>query len=158
MEDKSDIIKLANEKFTEFIMQRGLRKTPERFEVLKFVCLTTDIFTIDQLAKQIQEKGSFSISRATLFNTLEILVEAQMVIKHTMNHASHYECNIVPCLRTYLICRDCGSIKRQEDAQLRRYIATLKPRAFNVEQPVLYLYGLCRKCANMRKKKIEKSK
>ncbi len=156
MKESTDIINVAFQKLTEYIEQHQMRKTPERYEILKIVCQSDAIFTIDELATRMKEQDTFSISRTTLFNTLEMLTDAHLVIKHTMTRAAHYECNIYSGPRIYLVCRDCGIIKKQENLPLKRYMATLKTRSFAVEQPVLYIYGLCRKCTMAQKKKLKK--
>ena len=48
--------------------------------------------------------------------------------------------------RVYLVCQECGSIRRLERPELIKYLSGLKARLFSVRQPVLYLHGQCKKC------------
>ena len=68
-----------------------MRKTPERYEILRAAGLANGIFTIDGLMKIMQEEGTFQVSRATVFNTMELFCDAGLVIKHPLATAAHYE-------------------------------------------------------------------
>ena len=159
MENKEDLYQKAQLRLTDYLEARRMRKTPERYEVLKTVCQMRDIFTIDQLANQMQEGASFCVSRSTLFNTLEIFAAAKLVIKHNLVRASLYEYNIEPQPRACLVCEHCGMVRRLDKIEVTEYLSGIKTRQFSVMQPVLYLHGTCRKCAmimiraNSKKKK-----
>ena len=158
MEYKEDLYQKAQSRLTEYLEIRRKRKTPERYEVLKVVCQMKDIFTIDQLAEQMQEVAPFCVSRSTLFNTLEMFAEAKLVIKHNLGRAGLYECNVEPQARACLVCEYCGMVRRLDKIEVIEYQSAIKARLFSVRQPVLYLHGTCRKCAMLiiranRKKK-----
>ena len=147
MENSGDLYEKASRQLTEYLLALKKRKTPERYEVLRTVCQISDIFSVDQLADEMRQKAKFNVSRSTLFNTLETLVDAKLVIKHNLVRAALYECNVSPRPRTCLVCEHCGSVRRLEKSQVTDFLAGIKARAFSVQQPVLYLHGTCRKCA-----------
>ena len=107
MHDAEDIIASAAQRLTEFLTAKNMRKTPERNEILRAACRIPGIFTIDQLDEQIRQQGRLQVSRTTLFNNLETLVEAQLLIKHTLARAAHYELNMKPAPKAYLVCDHC---------------------------------------------------
>ncbi len=144
----------AKSLLTEYMVKHHMRKTPERFEVLQAVCQMEDIFSIDQLDEKMQADSSFRVSRATLFNTLETLIDAQLVIKHTLTRAALYEQNIDKHPRVFMVCGQCGLVRRFEKAEVTRFLGDIKNRQFFVRQPVLYLHGLCRKCEMARRKEL----
>lgn len=86
------------------------------------------------------------MSRATLFNNLETLVEAGLLIKHTLARAAHYELNLTPSPKAYLVCDRCRKVTPLERKELTESLAAVRSKSFVVRQPVLYLHGLCRKC------------
>lgn len=147
MENKEDLYQKAQVRLTDYLQTRQMRKTPERYEVLKTVCQMKDIFTIDQLAEQMQQGASFCVSRSTLFNTLETFAEAKLIIKHNLVRAGLYECNIEPQARACLVCEHCGMVRRLDKIEVTEFLSGIKARQFSVQQPVLYLHGTCRKCA-----------
>ena len=157
MDTNNSIFLQAKSLLTEYLEKRHMRKTPERFEVLRAICQTDDIFSIEQLNGKMQMNSTFQVSRPTLFNALETFVDAQLVIKHTLQRASLYERNIDKRPRVCLVCNQCGMIKRLEKAEVTRFLRDIKTRQFFVRQPVLYLHGLCRKCEMIRRKEIKTS-
>lgn len=160
MHEAEDIIASAARRLTDFLTAKKMRRTPERYEILRAACRTPGIFTIDQLDEQIRLKGALQVSRATLFNCLEMLVEAQLLIKHTLARAAHYELNLTPSPKAYLVCDKCRKVTQLERKELEAYLTTVRSKSFVVLQPVLYLHGFCRKCymEQIRKVKTDKHK
>ncbi len=157
-EREADITLSSTSRLEEYITRHGMRRTPERAEVLRLICQIRGIFNLEELAAIVQEKAAFSISRSTLFNTLELFCQAQIVIKHTMTRTAHYELNIHPHPRMYLVCTGCGTIRQRENKMLHRYLAAIRTPSFAVRQPLLYMYGLCKACAAAQKRKEYKEK
>lgn len=158
MENKETLYEDARRRLTDYMVQRSMRKTPERYEVLRVASGIKGIFTIDELAERMETEASFSVSRSTLFSALEILVDAQLIIKHTLTRAAHYEFNPQNSPLVCVVCQGCGCVKKIDKAELNDYLEALKVRMFTVKQPVLYLHGLCRKCSNIKKKKAPRKK
>ena len=157
MHDAEDIIASAAQRLTEFLTARNMRKTPERNEILRAACRIPGIFTIDQLDEQIRQQGRLQVSRTTLFNNLETLVEAQLLIKHTLARAAHYELNMKPAPKAYLVCDHCRKVAKLERRELEKYLAAVRSKSFVVQQPVLYLHGLCRKCFMEQIRKVKQT-
>ena len=131
MHDAEDIIASAAQRLTEFLTARNMRKTPERNEILRAACRIPGIFTIDQLDEQIRQQGRLQVSRTTLFNNLETLVEAQLLIKHTLARAAHYELNMKPAPKAYLVCDHCRKVAKLERRELEKYLQCWRRRTFS---------------------------
>ena len=77
--------------FFEFLQERGLRQTPERQCILRRVYAMNGPFTADTLLENLRSSDS-RLSRATVYNTLDLLVESGLVKKHQFGqNTSHYE-------------------------------------------------------------------
>lgn len=155
MDTNGSLYLQAKSQLIEYLEKRHMRKTPERFEVLGAICQMDDIFSIEQLGEKMRMCSSFQVSRVTLFNTLETFVDAQLVIKHTLQRASLYEKNIDKRPRVCMVCNQCGLVKRLDKIEVTRFLNGIKTRQFFVRQPVLYLHGLCRKCEMAKRKEIK---
>ena len=71
----------AKEKFRHYLKTEGkFRVTPERFEVLDFALSYDGHFGADELFVRMKTKKS-NVSRATVYNTLELLVNCNLLSK-----------------------------------------------------------------------------
>ena len=99
------------------------------------------------------EKEKFRVSRATLYNTIILLIDAGLVIKHQFGNTSQYERLYNNETHHHMICTCCGKVSELEDDNLKQAIAQTKLKGFYVSHYSLYIYGLCSKCMAAKRKK-----
>lgn len=158
MEKKQQPLASLHDRLTQYMVEKAMRKTPERYEILRVAGLADGIFTIEGLMQLMQEHAKFQVSRATLFNTMELFCEAGLVIKHLLATAAHYELRTDSNPKAYVICRQCNTITRVSTSTARLALQSLHVRYFSIEDKLLYMHGLCRKCQAKNRQLAKKQK
>ena len=69
--------------FTEYLTANGHRKTPERYAILETIYSIDGHFDIDMLYSRMMDQENFRVSRATLYNTIILLINARLIINGT---------------------------------------------------------------------------
>ncbi len=106
----SSIQNTVREIFSEYIERKGHRKTPERFAILDEVYGQTGHFDVEQLYIHMKN-NNYRVSRATLYNTMELLLDCGLVIKHQFGkNIAQFEKAHSCKQHDHIICTTCGRV------------------------------------------------
>lgn len=133
--------------FSTHLSKNGLRKTPERFAILESIYEREDHFEAERLYIDLKN-DNFNVSKATVYNTLELLTSCDLIRKHTFDSKSaQYEKSYGYKQHDHLICAKCGKVVEFCDPrvqQIKNLMAGLLE--FKITHHSLNLFGYCKSC------------
>ena len=136
-----------NDIFTGYLGKNKLRKTQERFTILDEIYLRDDHFDAESLYLQIKGKD-FHISRATVYNTLELLDACNLIIKHQFGkNITQYEKSYGYKQHDHIICVQCSKVVEFCDPRIQQIKNVMGDiLKFKILQHSLNLFGICEDC------------
>ena len=157
---KESVIVAVERLLDNYLEMNNHRKTPERYTILKAIYSINGHFTLEQLNKRLTKELNFPVSRATLYNTLNLFLELRLVIRHRFQGTTKYEACYDRNSHCHQICTMCGKVTEVKSPEIIMAVENMHLKRFRKDGFTLYVYGVCSTCQAKitKRKRLEKQK
>ena len=151
---KESVIVAVERLLDNYLEMNNHRKTPERYTILRAIYSINGHFTLDDLKARLAQEMDFPVSRATLYNTLNLFMSLRLVVRHRFQGSTKYEACYDNQSHCHQICTMCGKVTEVKSPEIIDAVENMHLKRFRKDGFTLYVYGVCSTCqTKMTKRK-----
>ena len=156
--NKESVISAVERILDNYLEMNNHRKTLERYTILRAVYGIHGHFTLEDLSAKLINEMNFHVSRATLYNTLNLFMALRLVIRHRFQGTTKYEACYDNNSHCHQICTMCGKVMEVKSPEIIAAVENMPTKRFRKDGFTLYVYGVCSTCqAKITKRKKQKT-
>lgn len=141
---------LPEDKFREFLEIRGEKLTEPRRVLIRHIFDTHKHFDADELVADLQQTGR-KVSRATVYRTLRLLVEAGLLRELRLTNRTAYEHDYGYPSHDHLHCSSCNTVVEFDNEEVRRLReAVSREHGFRASGHRFLITGICPACSRAK--------
>ena len=139
-------------KFREYLASRPRpqRYTDQQRDMVRFIFAQHNHFDAEQLIDEMK-KGGFQVSRATVYRTLNKLVDAGLLRRLELGPRMFYEHDYGYPQHEHVYCQKCGRVIEFQDPALEQIIRSVcQQHNFQTSGHTFIIRGMCSDCNRAR--------
>lgn len=139
-QQKERNLKIIKEVLKQYLLDKSYRNTPERYAILEEIYKMDGHFNVDDLYLIMINK-KYHVSKATIYNTIEIFLDAGLIRKHQFGEktltTSSYEKSYFDKQHDHLVI-----YKKNSDKEIEEIIEFCDPRIQTIKQSIEDAFGV----------------
>lgn len=139
---------------TQYLETNFQRKTPERYAILDTIYNEGRHFTVESIYDILNKE--FRVSKATIYNNLQLFNKAGLIIIHHFGVAEEFERCYGYEPHYHYVCNNCGKVKEFTNESISKAINEVKYYRYRMKYSSLCIYGICGVCSAQMTKKRKK--
>ncbi|MEN2434143.1 transcriptional repressor [Weeksellaceae bacterium A-14] len=133
-------LNIIKEVLRKYLQDKKFRNTPERYTILEEIYNMDHHFNVDDLYL-IMMKKKYHVSKATIYNTIEIFLDAGLIRKHQFGEktqtSSSYEKSYFDKQHDHLVI-----YKKNSDKEIEEIIEFCDPRIQGIKEAIEEAFGV----------------
>lgn len=136
---KKNNIEIIKEVLKQYLKDKSYRNTPERYTILEEIYKLDGHFNVDDLYL-IMMKKKYHVSKATIYNTVEIFLDAGLIRRHNFGEkaSSSYEKSYFDRQHDHLIIYKKGTY----DKEIEEIVEFCDPRIQGIKNAIEEAFGV----------------
>lgn len=141
---------LPEDRFRDFLAIRGEKLTGQRRVLVRHIFASHKHFDADELVRDLQDAGH-SVSRATVYRTLRLLVEAGLLRELRLTNRTAYEHDYGYPSHDHLHCSVCNTVVEFDNEEIRKLRDAISVQhGFRPAGHRFVITGICPACSRAR--------
>ena len=137
-------------KFREFLEIRGEKLTQPRRVLIRHIFSSHKHFDADELVRDLHAAGHV-VSRSTVYRTLRLLVEANLLRELRLTNRTAYEHDYGYPSHDHLHCSECNAVVEFRNDEIRRLREAISlDHGFRASGHRFIITGVCSACSRAR--------
>ena len=135
--------KVSRQRLQKLLEMKGVRPSFQRLRILEILAGTTSHPSVDDIYQELLSEIP-TLSRTTVYNTLNLMVEKKLVLALSMSDAGmRYDFNTAP--HTHFFCNLCSRVI-DVDTELPESLLRESVDGHKIDDTHIYLNGTCKYC------------